>query len=747
MLCTRQVACGTSFLSRQHDVIASFSFGAHAVYTEFFCQWNFLLFCYLFYRVCLFSDFILLRGAYRPLWTHLLSVTMSSPSQKHGSCGHIMAGFDSHNFCARCREKGKGSDPCISHNDCNACNSLTEEQRTQLSTPSYRLKKEKRDSKKTAETPKQDVSSSLIDPSSVTVVGVVDDQGIVKSPGSSSEKKKKASVDKPNPHTSKEPSADKPSKSLSKSHKSSQDAKIDQLDQKWAERFNRLEALLLAKSLEQPEPTFSTVKVTPTHSPPHSSVVSSKPFIKPSTDQHRPDNSKSSDLPGITQTVSKSTSKSTTGRVSTDQPDLAGTDSPISQQVPSRSSSVPARRQSTSSMDTQSDSDLSDRPPVELFVEEGELSEQDPDASTVDPDLTLSEEQNYRETMSGIRSFMGWGHIPEVDTAASKSEDNPFAGPKAQPTGKIAVSMPTDEWLCNKMGKLNLTLTEGYPSRSSEAGGLLKDQFVRAPKSQAKWYNFVPNRPSGDQDAKTVHTWSTDASKVNSTYSRIAKAAGIASTAPPSRQISQDNLRRWEKSAREASIICNQAAAFNRCLYKVQDSMQTHLKVVKSDLSKGKSSERVSQASDELQFLLNFNSSITQSMAKTLEHLTDFVFVTVANTTLTRRDAYLSHLKMGIKPDTLAALRTGPLHISTLFPDAVLKQAEQDIANFESKGQVQSGKKGRFHPYERQDKRSDYRKSDRPAWKNIGNNRGQKKSRGKASYYSSRPAKGQQSYK
>ena len=41
--------------------------------------------------------------------------------------------------------------------------------------------------------------------------------------------------------------------------------------------------------------------------------------------------------------------------------------------------------------------------------------------------------------------------------------------------------MPMDEWLCSKMGKLNLTLTEGYLSRSSEAGGLLKDQFVRPP--------------------------------------------------------------------------------------------------------------------------------------------------------------------------------------------------------------------------------------------------------------------------
>ena len=64
--------------------------------------------------------------------------------------------------------------------------------------------------------------------------------------------------------------------------------------------------------------------------------------------------------------------------------------------------------------------------------------------------------------------------------------------------------------------------------------------------------------------------------------------------------------------------------------------------------------------------LMNFSSSITQSMAKILERLTDFVFVTVANTTLTRRDSYLSHLKIGIKPDTLAALCTGPLHISTL---------------------------------------------------------------------------------
>ena len=143
--------------------------------------------------------------------------------------------------------------------------------------------------------------------------------------------------------------------------------------------------------------------------------------------------------------------------------------------------------------------------------------------------------------------------------------------------------------------------------------------------------------------------------------------------------------------------------------------MQAELKTIKSELSKGKSAGKITCATEEMQFLMNFNSSITQCMAKTLEHLTDFVFVMVANTTLIRRDSYLSHLKMGIKPDTLAALRTGPLHTATLFPDSALKQAEEDIANFESKSHSQLGKKGRFHPYERQEKRSDNRKPDRPA--------------------------------
>ena len=63
-------------------------------------------------------------------------------------------------------------------------------------------------------------------------------------------------------------------------------------------------------------------------------------------------------------------------------------------------------------------------------------------------------------------------------------------------------------------------------------------------------------------------------------------------------------------------MICNQAASFNRCLFKVQQNMQEQMKTIWSE-SKGNGSAKVSFALDELQFLMDFNASITQAAAKT----------------------------------------------------------------------------------------------------------------------------------
>ena len=61
---------------------------------------------------------------------------------EEGSCGHIMALFDSHSKCAQCREKGIGQDPCVEKKPCQICDNLSEDQKKQLATPSYRTRKE-----------------------------------------------------------------------------------------------------------------------------------------------------------------------------------------------------------------------------------------------------------------------------------------------------------------------------------------------------------------------------------------------------------------------------------------------------------------------------------------------------------------------------------------------------------------------------------------------------------------------------
>ena len=71
--------------------------------------------------------------------------------------------------------------------------------------------------------------------------------------------------------------------------------------------------------------------------------------------------------------------------------------------------------------------------------------------------------------------------------------------------------------------------------------------------------------------------------------------------------------------------------------------MQTQIKTIHGE-SKGMGSSKASEATEELEFLMDFNTSITQAVTKAMEHLTDFVFITMGNLTLAHHDAYLNNL-------------------------------------------------------------------------------------------------------
>ena len=362
-----------------------------------------------------------------------------------------------------------------------------------------------------------------------------------------------------------------------------------------------------------------------------------------------------------------------------------------------------------------------------------------PETSQEVADQELSEEANYQETMRGIRSFMGWHKIPEFETVSS-SDDNPFAGARVQPTGKVSVKLPVDDWLCRKMGKLNLTITEGYPARNIDTAGLLKDQFIKPPRF-FRWYGMHTEKK--DCESNTVCTWSQEPAKLNHSFSRVARRN--LPSAPPSRAFSQDMLRCWERAAREQTVMCNQAAGLSRCLTRVQDDMSAQLKTLHLD-KKGKSSERTKQAIDELDYLVTFNRSIYQAMARTMQDLSEGVFISMANFTLARRDSYLEYLHASVKQDTLNALRTSPVHLNSLFPDQLITKAEEEICRSEercSAGQPHR-RQGHFHPYASRDKSASHldRKSGVPAWKQIRDKQQSRKGRGKASTFSQKLTKG-----
>ena len=91
--------------------------------------------------------------------------------------------------------------------------------------------------------------------------------------------------------------------------------------------------------------------------------------------------------------------------------------------------------------------------------------------------------------------------------------------------------------------------------------------------------------------------------------------------------------------------------------------MVKQLKVIQTDKCKGKSASKTQEAIDELDYLVTFNRSITQGMARTMQDMSQVIFINMANLTSTHCHSYVNYLKARINQDTFTALRKAPLHI------------------------------------------------------------------------------------
>ena len=177
---------------------------------------------------------------------------MASPGdkkgQRKGSCGHIMAAFDSHDKCARCRDKRIGEDNCVLDRPCPICDNFSDSQKELLATPSYRIRKEKK-------------AGILVSPKDVTVISPVDTEPTFQSEPSA----------QPPVHAS--PMA---SSSVSQSAGFVTTDQLTAISDKWAEQFARMEALLSRGNIFS-TPVSAVKPVDSQH------LISDTPFLAPAT--------------------------------------------------------------------------------------------------------------------------------------------------------------------------------------------------------------------------------------------------------------------------------------------------------------------------------------------------------------------------------------------------------------------------------------------------------------------------------
>ena len=176
---------------------------------------------------------------------------------------------------------------------------------------------------------------------------------------------------------------------------------------------------------------------------------------------------------------------------------------------------------------------------------------------------------------------------------------------RTQHTDKVSVKVPVDEWLCRKFEKLNLTVQEGYPSRLSKTAGLTRDHqgHLSGTKYTVTRKTFPVAWTNKPAHLKSCFPWITNCS---------------LPSAPASRPVSQETVRKLEQAACDQSYMTNKAAGLSCCLTKVHEFMYSQLKVIMRDRNKGKSSSKLNQAAEELDYLVTFNHSITQAMACTM---------------------------------------------------------------------------------------------------------------------------------
>ena len=650
-----------------------------------------------------------------------------------------MASFDSHAWCRSCRDKGVGDDPCTLKNDCQICSSFTPEQVAQLSRNPYL---ERLAEKILRQEASDEENAEAVAPSPQKR------RSRSRSRSAESDRPRKARKRSPEPERydrlqdTLEKLTDLVSKSLSKTfapvsaevHGSSQVVTSAQPffrpDQAPAtSAYTTAPSSLGDSGQESLEQRQDTPDPAAASSSGHSTMASPVTALQPDYPDYSVSHTTGMDSTAIPGTSTQSTSghntSHTQGLVLPDfqPPDyyyLPGSDKLVTSVALCQLPPVIGATAKPVFIDKPPASSSSSKPRVSATVTKANQDawppavhhhqyegfpttrehrprypqvqpEEDSDAEEtysfrpsevyIPAQADMAELQSYRECMKALRHLMNWSQVPD-STAIPITSTNPFGDVAMQEL--INLNLPADRWLVDKLKTVNKVVARGYPLRNKERAPLPPKQLVRPPKVEPYYGMDNPQErePGPDTDPRDISFWDTAPAVLNTTFDRISRQQR-GSQYPPSAPIPYETMKAWEAQARRSSHICNQAACFARGITTLQRQMGESLKTLTQAQSKGKS-PYLRGALDNLNADFGFLCKITGHMSRAVSHLSEGVLVNLANSTLMRRDAVLGALRPGARKDTIAALRSGPIQSDLLFPETAIRQAEQEMKEFDA---------------------------------------------------------------
>ena len=195
-------------------------------------------------------------------------------------------------------------------------------------------------------------------------------------------------------------------------------------------------------------------------------------------------------------------------------------------------------------------------------------------------------------------------------------------------------------------------------NKSSWKNPLARGHFFNFDRPNMKWYNMTPQ------------PYALVAPKLQDVFRNISTVSDSLINC-----YSFETIYFWESVNRENINVLNHTFWFSSANIKATEEMEKQFNIIKS----AESEVDFNSAMDYVQECLQLQSTINQSLGKSLESLLGSSMTMSSNLLLNRRDNYLKHCSKDVTEDDISRLRNASFTPNEVFPMETLSEVQRNF--------------------------------------------------------------------